>query len=270
MVRVGAPYQTEPQTAMNTNFRTDSGFTLIELIMVIVLLAILGAMGADFISQAFKGFAASDRRLEIYEEGKLALARLERELHMAVPNSIWVDGEPGAELRFGMIDERVMRTVLGRYQEDDPAGDSVLTDPTTSPEAGTVISIYNRSWSDFSSVTDRRLYRVTAAGPPFTLSKPILAGSPYRRYYPVDRAVRYDLHGTTLRRAAIPVTEADTDLSPFTTAYPLVDGVKPGTLQFSYLPATLTRNAVVSVTFTLARADEEVAFHKEIQVRNVP
>lgn len=252
--------------------RADSGFTLIELIIVIVLLAILGTMGAEFISQAFKGFAASDQRMDIYEEGSLALMRMERELHLAVPNAVWVNVNTGTELRFGMIDEQALTPILGRYQENDPVGTTTLTDPMASPPAGTIISIYNRNYlSDFAgNIATRRLYRVTAPGPPFILSKLIIAGSPYHRYYPVSQAVRYDLDGTTLWRAAIAITDENVDLSTFPTGFPLVSGIKPGTLQFFYSPGTLTRNAVVSVSFTLVRNDEEAAFHKEIQIRNVP
>nr|MDA8164688.1 hypothetical protein [Desulfobacteraceae bacterium] len=101
---------------------------------------------------------------------------------------------------------------------------------------------------------------------------PIIAGSPYHRYYPVDQAVRYylDTDNTTLRRAEIPITSENADLSTFPTGFPLVKNMKPNSLQFSYLPPTLTRNAVVSIAFTIARDGEEVAFHKEVQIRNVP
>ena len=48
----------------------QGGFTLIELVIVIVLLGIIGSMGADFISQAFIGFSKTNSRMEIFEEGK--------------------------------------------------------------------------------------------------------------------------------------------------------------------------------------------------------
>ncbi|MBU1405379.1 MAG: type II secretion system GspH family protein, partial [Proteobacteria bacterium] len=66
----------------------QQGFTLIELIIVVVLLGILGAMGAGFISEAFRGFFAADVRMEMYEEGKSAMVRMEREIHIAVPNAV--------------------------------------------------------------------------------------------------------------------------------------------------------------------------------------
>ncbi len=77
------------------------GFTIIELIMVIVILGILGLAGADFISTAFRGFANTSGRLEIYEEGKVALLKMEKELQNAIPNAVCVVGAGGNCLSTG-------------------------------------------------------------------------------------------------------------------------------------------------------------------------
>ncbi len=108
---------------------TRSGFTLVEIVMVIVILGVLGIVGADFISLMFRGFADTNSRLEMYEEGKTALVRMERELHGMLPNAICVTNDlgatcvsgnnPGSEIRFGMIAEDVMRSsgLVGGYTE---------------------------------------------------------------------------------------------------------------------------------------------------------
>lgn len=257
----------------------QNGFTLIELVMVIVLLGVLGVMGAEFIGQGFKGFRDTDNRVAMYEEGKIALVRLEREIHNAVPNafdSATLAGDP-TDLRFGMIDEEAALTAnaFGTYQENPPT--TALTDPTGALPVNTVISIYNRNWSDFTNAVpaQRRLYTVTGvAGTTMTISKNLTPAksSPGKRYYPVDRAVRYYLSGTSLMRAQLPVTLDNVDFATLTsqTGRPLARGLLPGSLQFSYSPATLTRNAVVIVTFSLVRDGEQVNFHKEIHARNAP
>jgi MSHA biogenesis protein MshO len=255
------------------------GFTLIELIMVVVLLGALGVMGSEFISRGFRGFQDTDNRVAIYEEGKLAMVRMEQEIHDAVPNafdSATLAGD-ATDLRFGMLAEDVARAAnsFGRYQETPPT--TSLTDPTGALPLNTVISIYNRNWSDFTNTVavQRRLYTVTGvAGTTMTISKTLVPArsSPQKRYYPVDRAVRYYLSGTSLLRAQLPVTVENVNFATLPTqpGYPLARGIVPGSLQFSYAPASLSRNAVVTVSFSLARDGEQVSFHKEIHARNVP
>ena len=257
----------------------QSGFTLIELVMVVVLLGVLGVMGAEFISQGFRGFRATDNRVEMYEEGEIALTRMEREIHDAVPNafdSATLAGDP-TDLRFGMFDEKaaLATNAFGRYQETPPT--TTLTDPTGAMAVNTILSIYNRNWSDFTNAAaaQRRLYTVTGvAGTSMTISKNLTTttSSPGNRYYPVDRAVRYYLSGTSLMRAQLPVTPETVNFATLATltGQPLARGVLPGSLQFSYAPAALTRNAVVTVTFSLVRDGEQIDFHKEIHARNVP
>ena len=90
--------------------------------------------------------------------------------------------------------------------------------------------------------------------------------SPLKRYYAVDGAIRYQLTGNTLNRAEAPVTA--TGVGAFGTNYPLARNVTG--LAFSYAPAALTRNAVITITFTNTKGTEAINFHKEVHIRNVP
>ncbi|MEW6502013.1 MAG: PulJ/GspJ family protein [Thermodesulfobacteriota bacterium] len=258
------------------------GFTLVELIIVIVLLGILGTMGADFVSQAFQGFADTDARTRIYEEGQLVLTRMERELRVALPNAILV--EPGnSGVQFGMIDENAMtcpatadpqECVFGRYIDNNPAGRQFIRDQTDPLPTGSILSIYNRNWSDFSSsvASQRRLYRVTSTADPtnrMNLDRAIIAASPGSRFYAVNRAVRYFVNGTTLTRAAVAI-DATSYLAPvaFPAGNPLAENVTA--LAFDFTPGSLTTSALIAIRFTISRNGESVDFHKEVQIRNAP
>ena len=149
---------------MTQRGKRQNGFTLIELIIVIVLLGIVGAMGASFISEAFKGFFGADVRMEMYEEGKSALVRMEREIHLAVPNAVVVSDTTTADdtISVGLIDENAMRPVFGQYTEADPT--DAITDPTAALPVNTLVSIYNTSWDVFAD-SSRIYQRCQLSGP---------------------------------------------------------------------------------------------------------
>jgi MSHA biogenesis protein MshO len=248
----------------------EKGFTLIELIMVMVLLGIIGAMGAQFISQAFQGFADTDARTEIYEEGKLGLVRVERELYHAVPNAINVSGANSNTITFGIIDEREMQNIFGQYSEINPAGTNSITDLTAGLAAGSLISIFNTSWGTFSSGS--RIYQVTSgATNPMTLDSNISVSSPYQRYYVVrDKAIQYQVTGTTLYRLTANVTGSG--VGGFGTPQPVIKNIsQSGALPyFDYAAGTATNNGRLTVHFTISGNNESVTFQKEISIHNVP
>ncbi|MBV5341334.1 MAG: prepilin-type N-terminal cleavage/methylation domain-containing protein [Deltaproteobacteria bacterium] len=245
------------------------GFTLIELILVILLLGIIGAMGGELISTAFKGFSDTDARMELFEEGKMALMRMEREIHHMVPNAI--DNPDSATISFGMIDAQALRGVFGGFERVD--NDTIHDIGNTVLATGSLISIYNTSWAEFSStnVGIRQIYGTTAAGGNMNLHKAILGGeAAISRYYPITKAVRYHLNGSVLSRTETSVTTVSDFATVLTTApsYPLLSHITD--FSFSYSPATLTRNALVRINFTLQNNENSLNFHKELQVRNVP
>jgi MSHA biogenesis protein MshO len=64
------------------------GFTLIELVMVIVLIGALSSVASIFIAGPVSGFVDSNRRAELVDITETALQRMTREIHEALPNSI--------------------------------------------------------------------------------------------------------------------------------------------------------------------------------------
>jgi len=86
----------------------NSGFTLIEMVLVIVLLGIVAGILAPVISQNIRAYSDTKARNEMMAQGRLALGRLERELRHAIPYSIVVTG---STLKF------VTAVAGGRYLE---------------------------------------------------------------------------------------------------------------------------------------------------------
>jgi MSHA biogenesis protein MshO len=288
------------QFLMNRLYKNDRaaseyGFTLIELITVILLLGIIGVMGSEVITSSFKGFSETDARMELFEEGKLAMMRMEREIHHMVPNAVKVQSG-GTDIYFGKIDVNAINTygLSGQYYHPvAPKLQWIRDEADAELPINTYISIYNTSWDTFSTTTNPATKRyvylvnvVNTANHRLRLTndggtdKPVLSSTATNRYYPIMSAIRYYLDASDptnqiLRRTETPVSaDADVETTLTTTpphGPPLLSHVTA--LTFNYLPAIpLSRNALVTVDFTIQSASgtESVSLHKEIHIRNVP
>ncbi len=74
------------------NIKPNLGFTLIEMIVVIVITGILGGIVAVFLKVPIQGYMDSARRAEMTDIADTALRRIERDLRTALPNSVRVLG----------------------------------------------------------------------------------------------------------------------------------------------------------------------------------
>jgi MSHA biogenesis protein MshO len=77
---------------MSDNKHTQTGFTLIELIMVIVITGIISGMVAVFIKTPIDQYIDITRRAEITDIADTALRRMERDIRTSVPNSVRLSG----------------------------------------------------------------------------------------------------------------------------------------------------------------------------------
>jgi len=68
----------------------QGGFTLVEMIVVMVITGIIGGMVAIFIRAPVQGYVDSARRAEMTDIADTALRRLGRDIRKAVPNSVRV------------------------------------------------------------------------------------------------------------------------------------------------------------------------------------
>ena len=68
--------------------RHEAGFTLIEMVMVIVLMGVVGAMVAVFMKKPIDSYFDSARRAAMADEADTTLRRMAREIRGALPNSL--------------------------------------------------------------------------------------------------------------------------------------------------------------------------------------
>jgi len=70
--------------------KRNKGFTLVEMIVVIVITGIIGGVVAMFIKAPVQGYVDSARRAEMTDIADTALRRMSRDIRLALPNSVRV------------------------------------------------------------------------------------------------------------------------------------------------------------------------------------
>ena len=100
------------------------GFTLVEAIIVIIITGIVGAMVALFIRLPVQGYVDSAARAQLLDVADTTLARMKRDIRLAVPNSVRVVSAGGV-----VYLEFLQSKIGGRYlgEEDAVPGGDVLS-----------------------------------------------------------------------------------------------------------------------------------------------
>lgn len=275
---------------------TQHGFTLVELVVVIIILGILGGLTAGILLQPFRAFEDQARRAELVAEADLALTRMVRELRMALPNSVRVAGScnpsiPGSPCYL----EFIPTTDGGRYRAlPDPADPA--SDPLDFAAADSIFDVLGGLAADVERGDQLVIYNATATGPKanaylaapdnnratideysggkIRLSAPKLFPFPSldaQRFdvVPASGPVSYFCAGGQLRR----VTGYGFNTNQ-STSYGSADGALladgVSLCQFSYQPGDHVRNGLVTLRLGLTADGETVNLLYQAQVVNAP
>jgi prepilin-type N-terminal cleavage/methylation domain-containing protein len=85
-----------------TRYAGHSGFSLIEMVVAITVLAILGASAAVFLRGPISSYFAAEQRASLADAGGLAMAKLTLDITRAVPNSASVTALGGGGYRLDL------------------------------------------------------------------------------------------------------------------------------------------------------------------------
>jgi MSHA biogenesis protein MshO len=270
------------------------GFSLIELIVVIVITGIIASIVGLFITGPILGFLDQSRRAEVVDAAELALTRMGRDLRGALPNSVRISGTAlellltldGDRYRIespGAADDRLSFTgsdttfnTFAALQLPDGGTFPVSASVAIYPLQQTGADPYNpadrvmtaKGTINVSTVingvqTEGRVVLPAAHQFPFD--------SPTHRVFLVDGPVTYLCNPPQLLRYdgyAVTATQA---VPPAGTATVIAGNVRA--CSFQYAPGSAQRNAVVTIALSLADSnalEERVRLIRQIHVSNSP
>jgi MSHA biogenesis protein MshO len=288
--------------------RRGRGFSLVELVVVIVITGVIASVVGLFITGPIQGFLDQSRRAELVDAAQLALTRMGRDVRGALPNSVRVSVSGDAiELLLALDGDRYRVESPGTasdrlgFGEADATFNTLapLSPPATLPGIGTPYRVagalaiyplqqpgadpYNAADGVMTPVGDIDItpvlnsgqaeYQVslTSAGGTAPGAHRFPFDSPTRRVFLVDGPVTYHcVPPQLLRYDGYAVTAAQV-VPPAGTPTVIVGNVQ--SCAFAYVPGTAQRNAVVSLAMALAdpsAADERIRLIRQIHVGNTP
>lgn len=263
-----------------TGKKLQTGFTLIEAVMVIAITGIIAAVVAVFIQAPLQGYFDSARRAELTDTADTAVRRISRDVHLALPNSV--------RLASPQVMEFLQTRTGGRYRID--GGDSLdfaqanpadatfdVLGPAVTLTAGDQIVIFNLGIPGANAYAgdNRRSYNgaggavsniaINAGALPFPLN------SPSRRFQVVDTPVTYicDLTVGTLTRFwgyAITAVQSNPPIGGISAL--LARNVS--TCNFTYTEGITTRSGLVSMQLAITQNNETVSLYHAVHISNAP
>lgn len=288
---------------VNSRPTSESGFTLVEMVMVLVIIGVVSAMVAVFMRAPVDAYFDSARRAALTDTADTAVRRMARDLRRALPNSVrnpndqcieFIPTKTGGRYRTGAdssgggnpLDFSVADTGFNMLGLNSalPAGQQIAADdlivvynlgiPGSDAYVGTGSGV-NRATvtsvvSGTGTLANETFIGITAR------QFPLPSGS--NRFHVVpggEKIVSFLCAGGTLwRRAnyAYPASIADTTVcSTATVGGTLAMLARNASCSFVYNGSDLQRNGLVQMTLSLTDASgETVSLYHEVHVDNSP
>lgn len=292
----------------NKQMNKNKGFTLMELVIVIVLLGVIAVGVSGVIRLATQTFINVSERDELASSARFALERLNREIRNALPGSIRntpvVPNSRSECIEFMPIAATSHYlnlpinptssnniTVIPFINNDgtdytcNNCGDKIIVNPLINTE---VYTNFNVNTGKIFKIANTNIIGTGVTSTlQITLSNSVSfdSGSPANKFYIVNESVEFCLYKGIDQLYRISYSDSyDTTDASETPIRAIVRSIMAGNVRtiddnpaFVYDNPNLTRNGVVKIDLEFYREDtddvdtqETVAFNHEVHIKNTP
>ncbi|WP_085298413.1 PulJ/GspJ family protein [Cognaticolwellia mytili] len=278
---------------MNKMWNKQNGFTLVELVTVIVIIGVLAVSATTFLRFGTQSYTDAADRDELISTARFVVERLNREVRNALPNSMRIVNGSGKQcLEFTPIARSA--TYLDIPVAPEAARNTITLAPFASAlvNNSSRIAVYALNSNDvydmpngviagFESLSlDYEKHELNNSSVPVVLTLSALTQfkteSPTNRLYFIGTATAYCLEGSQLFRYEgyvnsaidnIPVRGTNNGKDNWSLMAEYIDN---SASSFDVANATLQRNSLVQVRLAFFKNSETIVFNNEVQVPNVP
>ncbi|CAN5895107.1 prepilin-type N-terminal cleavage/methylation domain-containing protein [soil metagenome] len=280
----------------------QSGFTLIEMIIVMTITAVLAAGVAVFIRKPVEGYFDLVRRTELSDIADTAVRRISRDLHLALPNSVrviagdtscveFLPTKDGGRYRADVDNSNPVTPLPGNVFTTSLALSTfdVLGPLSSAPVVGDKIVVYNLGIAGASAYEGDNIGTVDAGSSTTQIklspAKLFPFDSPAYRFHVLsgtEQAVSYacklagiDAAGNGLgklyRLSAYGIKPAATTTTcPSVTAATPVLAQNISSCSFRFTDGVTSRSGLVSIRLGMTKNNETVTLYHDVHVSNVP
>lgn len=283
--------------------RAQAGFTLIELVAVVVLLGMISLGVVRYFTMSVESYMDVNQRTQMAQTGRFMIERLTREIRTALPGSVRIRNTASPTyhcVEFVPVEQITTYLALpvsSAAAQFDVAAFPTLAAATNQYKAAVFTlsscDIYSTDQAGNACATPRRWHALQnisgfsdviinntgAAGSDgqdddgrltleFAAPVQYSAESPVKRLYLFRTPVAFCLQAGTDRLTRH--SNYGWSLNPATSGVLLVDGVAYNTNAFSYQGASLARSDSVELSLTVQGNDEAVIFNNEVTLIHAP
>ncbi|MEG3222628.1 prepilin-type N-terminal cleavage/methylation domain-containing protein [Vibrio gigantis] len=244
------------------------GFTLIEMIVTIVVVAVIGLAIAGFVEYGMKGYVDTIDRQKVQVKGQFVVEKMSREISHAVPNSFTEDQTflPSPAFARKCLSFYPIK-YSGFYHFDELGNqlDFIVGQDTPSLATGDYLIINPSSFNDLAAISNKRIdvsgavqntnsFSITALS--------LVSESIAKRHYIYENNnhVSFCLVNNTIEGQG--VIERN--------GVRVADSINYAQSSFRYEEPSLQRGGVIHIDLVLEQNNEISVYQQDVQVLNAP